>query len=78
MDGAMSVVWCHSVFQAVGQRVVPLAVILSRFTFREIWLFRENIVCPRSDAALFLDQNLAFSGVIGLADDAFQFHALHQ
>jgi hypothetical protein len=29
-------------------------------------------------AFLFLDQDLALSGVIGLADDAFEFHPLHQ
>src|SRR5882757_7687189 len=29
-------------------------------------------------AFFFLDQNLAFAGVIGLADDAFEFHPLHQ
>ena len=31
-----------------------------------------------SEAAFFLfDQNLAFAGVIGLADNAFKFHPLH-
>src|SRR5882724_996980 len=29
-------------------------------------------------ALFFLDQNFAFAGVIGLADDAFEFHSLHQ
>ena len=48
--------------------------------FREIKiLFSASIDPPPSKAAfLFLDQNLALSGVIGLADDAFEFHPLHQ
>src|SRR5664280_559309 len=64
-----------------------LPAILSCFRQKEISFFRENIMPIRQSfgwmalskaAFFFFDQNLAFAGVIGLPDDAFEFHSLHQ
>ena len=84
----MGGVLCHQLFRISIRRVdlsLPLPAILSRFRPKEISFFRENLTPAfnahgwRLEAALFfLDQNFAFAGVIGLADDAFEFHALHQ
>src|ERR1700720_3408662 len=70
------------------RRPASLSAILSRFRPREISFFRENMMPsqailrarsrPSKAAFFFLDQNLAFTGVIGLSDDAFEFHPLHQ
>jgi hypothetical protein len=56
--------------------------------FIAVWAKKEIRFCVKydaardafalSEAAFFLfDQNLAFSGVIGLSDNAFKFHSLH-
>src|SRR5882762_6008690 len=70
------------------RRPASLSAILSCFRPREIWFFRENMMPsqailrarsrPSKAAFFFFDQNLAFTGVIGLSDNAFEFHPLHQ
>ena len=91
MDGAMSVVCCHSIFRVSVFRVSVFSDLGISDLFNassrlrsfiapcadEISFFREYIV-PASDAAFFVDQNFALSGVIGLADNALKFHPLHQ
>ena len=88
MDGAMSVVFCHSifrisvfsisVFRICVQRVVPLAVFYRALALMRYRFSVKIYPCPASDAAFFVDQNFALSGVIGLADNALKFHPLHQ
>jgi hypothetical protein len=50
-----------------------------------LWRFRDPTpelsigpITLLKTAFFFFDQNFAFAGVIGLSDDALQFHALHQ
>src|ERR1019366_1320116 len=69
------------------RRPVWLSAILSWFRRKEISFsvkYTSHSGNPRARwgsskaAFFFLDQNFAFSCMIGLADDAFQFHPLHQ
>ena len=61
-------------------------MLLPRFESNAVSFFREMALLAKiaasrifhvSEALFLLDQNLALSGVIRLADDAFQFHPLH-
>src|ERR1700730_15224388 len=65
------------------RRPACVSAILSWFRPKEVSFFRENMMrsarsCCSKAAFFFFDQDLALSGVIRLADNAFQFHPLHQ
>ena len=80
----------HSIFLIFRQRIVlPVSALLSGFASRGVSFFREKKMViggvsrftpgeGLKTAFFFLNENLAFSGMVGLSDDAFQFHPLHQ
>ena len=85
----MGEVLCHQIFRdllfnACDSESCRCRSFYRAFEPKEISFFRENHDAIQSRASsletalFFLDQNFAFAGVIGLADDAFEFHPLHQ
>src|SRR5256714_12177079 len=86
--GQRSVVQFQSLDFYSTRRPTRLSVILPCFRPKEIWFFRESIMPGGQSlfgryrflktAFFFFDQNFALSGVIGLPNNALEFHALHQ